>query len=233
MEWDKIVKPVLLVGGQSSRMGSRKELKAFPDGRPAYQHALQTLNSALPFASTIYISLRDETQAAAIEYLRMESPELPPPPSPPNIESVHDDTDDHELPRPRLEVLYDDTSVGDIGPAAALLSAHAHDPSATYLFLACDHPLLPPTALQQLILEYEPPLTCFKNEQGFHEPLIAIWSPEALEELKKRVTSGSGSGLNRVIKTMEAKAVTPLREEWLRGANDQNEWAEAMEILRV
>lgn len=52
---------ILLIGRASSRMGSRKELLPFPNGRLSIEHALKTLHRAVPSASTIYVSLHDET----------------------------------------------------------------------------------------------------------------------------------------------------------------------------
>jgi hypothetical protein len=62
-----LLKVLLLIRGESSCMGSRRELLRFPDGRLAIEHALETLHSAVPSASTIYISLHDESQLENIE----------------------------------------------------------------------------------------------------------------------------------------------------------------------
>jgi len=81
--------------------------------------------------------------------------------------------------------------------------------------VGCGYRNLPPTALQQLILEYEDPVTCFVDEKGGME-VIGIWSPEALERMK-----GEGKverGADGVVKGEKEKLVRPLREEWiLRG----------------
>ncbi len=55
-----VLKVLLLIRGQSLRMGIRKEILPFPDGRPAFEHVLETLHSAVPSAQTIYVSLRDK-----------------------------------------------------------------------------------------------------------------------------------------------------------------------------
>jgi molybdopterin-guanine dinucleotide biosynthesis protein A len=138
----------------------------------------------------------------------------------------------HEHPFPALNPILDIQKYGDIGPAGGLLAAHATHPCATLLVVGCDYPLLPPSALQQLILEYEPPLTCFVNSEGFTEPLIALWSPEALDVLERNVKEGR-SGLNGVVGMMEGvKLVKPLRETWIMGCNTRHEWDKAMRVLK-
>jgi molybdopterin-guanine dinucleotide biosynthesis protein A len=76
--------------------------------------------------------------------------------------------------------------------------------------------------LQQLILEYEDPVTCFVNEGGIAEPLIAIWGPEALERLKGVLERGK-SGLDGVVEGMGGKLVKPLREEWIQWSNTEEQ----------
>jgi molybdopterin-guanine dinucleotide biosynthesis protein A len=214
------LKPLLLIGGQSSRMGSRKELVQFPDGRLVFERALGTLHSAIPSASTIYISLHDEIQTKGIKS-RLRDPS--------QIFRTAQSTSDHpENPVPELEPIFDDQKE-DIGPAAGLLAAHAKFPNSKWLVLGCDYPLLPPSALQQLILEFHSPVTCFLNESGFAEPLIAIWDFEALKKLKENVSNGR-YGLNGVIKQVGGRMVKPLREEWIKGANTKEEWDEAMAV---
>ncbi len=223
------IMPLLCIGGQSSRMGTRKELLQFPDGLLAFEHALNTIHNAMPTTSTICISLHNESQLEGIQF-RLNTSTRPSSPLP-NPAEVGADEHHHSLRFPEVETIFDDTSHGDIGPAAGLLAAHAAHPAATLLVLGCDYPLLPPAALQQLILEYEPPLTCFVNAEGFTEPLIALWSPKALDALSAEVRAGS-NGLNRVVSLLSGKKVMPLRDTWIAGCNVREEWEEALQVLR-
>jgi hypothetical protein len=91
-----------------------------------------------------------------------------------------------------LQIIFDASGV-DIEPAAGLLAAHP-----LCIILGSGHPLLSPTALQQLVLEYQAPVTCFSNEGGFSQPLIAVWGPAVLLKLKYNVESWS-NGLNNAI----------------------------------
>lgn len=220
-----VLKPLLLIGGQSSRIGTRKELLSFPDGRLAFEHALSTIHSAVPSASIIFVSIHDESQRAGIDS-RLRNPA---PLFVPNVPTSHDD-DDHPVKAPALQVILDEAGP-DVGPAAGLLAAHSLHLDTKWLVLGCDYPLLPASALQQLILEYQDPVTCFVNEDGFAEPLIGIWSPEALKKLKENVKGGRG-GLHAVIKALDGKLVRPLRELWIKGANTRDEWEDLLKILK-
>lgn len=232
---DILLRPLLCIGGQSTRMGARKELLPFPDGRPAFEHAIDTILDAFPRLDTIFVSLRDESQLEGIRFRLETKRYLASLPDEPHLGA---DVHQHEISKcPTLEPIPDLREYGEIGPAAGLLAAHAAHSEVTFLVLGCDYPLLPPTALQQLILEYEPPVTCLLNAEGFSEPLIAIWSPEALEVLKSNVEKGM-SGLNRAIKMMKrangqgVKLVRPLRDEWITGCNTMEEWEEAMRAIK-
>jgi molybdopterin-guanine dinucleotide biosynthesis protein A len=207
-------------------MGFRKELLPFPDGLLSFEHALITIHDAMPTADTIHISLRDESQVEGIQF-RLNMPAHPP------ARAAESSPDEHHHSSgfPNLEPIFDLKEHRDIGPAAGLLAAHAAYPSATLLVLGCDYPLLPPVALQQLILEYEPLLTCFLNADGFAEPLIAVWSPEALDVLAEEVREGR-SGLNRVVSMLKGKRVRPLRDIWITGCNTRAEWEEVLKALQ-
>jgi len=98
------------------------------------------------------------------------------------------------------------------------------------MVLGCDYPLLPPSALQQLVLEFEGKVTCFENEEGFVELLIGIWGPEVLGVLEENVGRGK-SGLNGVVRDVGGKLVKRLREGWIMGTNTRGEWEEAMKVL--
>jgi molybdopterin-guanine dinucleotide biosynthesis protein A len=216
-----ILKVLLLIGGQPSRTGPRKEQLHFLDGRLAIGHALDTLHSAVASATTIYISLHDETHMQDIEaslkgiIARAEDAE-------------HDEHDHHHS-FPELKLILAPHEK-DIGHAAGLLTAHSIHTDAKWLVLSCDFPHLPPSALQQLILEYQDPITCFVNEKGVAEPSIGIWGAEGLEKLKENVENGR-FGLDGVVEEMKGRLIKPLRERWITRTNTREEWDDAMEIL--
>lgn len=165
------IKPLLIAGGFSTGTGTPKHLMPHNDGRPLYQHTLEHLINALPLTDTFYISLRDEDQTSDLDL-----------------------AGSHKISK-HVEPIYDPTSV-PVGPAAGLIAAHICAPSATWLIVGCDCPLLTAHTLQQLVQEYVPPVTCFGNGRGFLEPLLVVWSPQALGRLVENVAAGKcGPGM--------------------------------------
>ncbi|KAF4624204.1 hypothetical protein G7Y89_g13970 [Cudoniella acicularis] len=224
-----ILKPLLLIEGNSSEIGGRsKEVLPLPDGRLAFEAALGTLHDVLPSARTIYISVRDEAQFQVLESRWKETRSK-------NTgnsagEDFGHDHDHKHVAHPEIEPIFDHQET-NTGPATGLLAAHAAFPDYTWLCLSCDYPTLPPSALQQLLLEFQPTVTCFVSQNGFAEPLVGIWDSDALRKLKENVSAGE-SGLDTVIKGLGGKMISPLREEWIMGTNTKEEWEQAMEILR-
>jgi molybdopterin-guanine dinucleotide biosynthesis protein A len=199
------LKVLILAGGHSSRMGSPKHLLPLHDG-PLYLHLVRILHEALPKITTHHISLAD--RSVTDEMLRRENVEISNAADTPNMITLNTIIDDAFL---------------DIGPAAGLLAAHRDDPKATWIVVACDFPLLQAAAIRQLVNSYEPPAICFKNKEGFSEPLLGIWSPQALESLKKNVEGGR-LGPSYTLKTLGSKRIVPTNEDWLVNVNTKVEW---------
>lgn len=119
------------------------------------------------------------------------------------------------------------------GPAAGLLAAFRSDVEATWLVVAYDYPLLTTDVLRQLCGSYVPPVTCFKNMDGFYEPLIGIWSSSALAMLADNVAAGMDSPIT-VIRQLDGLAISPPQdhEDWLLNVNTRKVWYRAKRLLR-
>ncbi|KAG9499541.1 hypothetical protein J7337_007997 [Fusarium musae] len=118
------------------------------------------------------------------------------------------------------------------GSATDLIAAYESDPEATWLLVACDYPSITADALQDLRSCYKPPVTCFQNQQGFCEPLLGIWSPEAISHVKENYRAGKPSFSKAV---RELDGYTYLLEEseaLLRNVNVKSEWEDALRSLR-
>jgi molybdopterin-guanine dinucleotide biosynthesis protein A len=153
------VKVLILAGGHSSRMGTLKHLLEVA-GVPLYARLCQILHEELPNTRTHHTSLsKGPTKDDALCNALLELP-----------------SDDSAM---QLKIIEDDVSL-DIGPAAGLLAEHEFDTTATWLVLACDYPFIQAATVRQLPENYEPPVTCFKNADGFSEPLLGLWSPNRL-----------------------------------------------------
>ena len=158
---------LLLVGGQSSRMGQAKALLTL-SGRPLYLHLLSSL---LHFCPHVYVALPPLHPLTTL---------LPSPPLP-----------------PRCEWLFDAVERwGDIGPALPLLTAHSLHPTASFLVLATDFPFIAHPALTQLLEEdsrgggTRPCQLFYHPSDGAPEPLCGVWRPAALRVLEERVQRG-------------------------------------------
>ena len=75
-------------------------------------------------------------------------------------------------------------------------------------------------------------MTCCRNGDGFCEPLVGIWSPEALGKLDAAGCEGRGrsKGPSAVVRELGGKQIeVPDGEEWrLKGVNNREEWDEVL-----
>ncbi|RYP61297.1 hypothetical protein DL771_010174 [Monosporascus sp. 5C6A] len=214
------MKPLILAGGKSTRMGSPKHLLKLPNGKPLYRHQMDVLRAVLP-GSKVHISLAQESPLdETLQSARKYSEESKAPSGPEDGE---------------LEVIFDynvNDSAESKGPAEGLLSAHSACPDATWLVVACDHPYVTSATLRYLIGSYSPPVTCFRNSEGFCEPLLGIWSPAALERLAENVARGKSGPAATVREIKGAMLSVPEGcEAWLVDVNRQADWEAALEKL--
>jgi molybdopterin-guanine dinucleotide biosynthesis protein A len=205
------LKVLILAGGHSSRMGSPKHLLPLPDG-PLYLRLVRSLHDALPNTTTHHISF---AQRSVLDGPLLDGVVRLP------------GADNAKSSSIELKIIADDAHQ-DIGPAAGLLAAYHHDPAATWLVVACDYPLLQSATVHQLIDHYEAPVTCFRNADGFSEPLLGIWSPQALESLQENVGSGR-TGPSFTVKKLDGKLIVPIDEGWLVNVNTKQDW-EAVKV---
>ncbi|KAK4118991.1 hypothetical protein N657DRAFT_684782 [Parathielavia appendiculata] len=137
-----------------------------PDGRPLYQQQLSLLAKACANAPAIYISLAQDSQ--------------PPPPTYPHRWNKTHPTANitaHVLPpkRPKLKT------------QVLVLQDLPHNPSPSSSQSAG-----PTTGAswKHLCERYQPPVTCFRNGDGFLEPLVAVWGPQALARMAALASEG-------------------------------------------
>ncbi|KAK4159954.1 nucleotide-diphospho-sugar transferase [Cladorrhinum sp. PSN259] len=213
---DLNLRPLILAGGKSVRMGSPKHLLQLPDGTPLYQHLINLLHKACPESPTIYISLAKDSvlddfllDAAANVFAN------------PRVVVIHD--------------LQDNTAPESGGPAQGLLSAFRFDPTATWLVVAVDYPLLTIDGLHQLRQAYQPPITCFRNAEGFCEPLVGIWSPEAVGLLAKSADNGSLPGPSSIVRRLGGNQIELLERDstQLRNVNTREDWEAVRPLVDI
>lgn len=190
-------------------MGSPKHLLPVPPtDQPLYQHLISIMHIAFPEMRTVHLSVADTSKMDDA----LERGEL-------HLSIKTSDS--------RVELVkVPDKTTQEIGPSAGLLAAHQHDPNATWIVVACDFPLLDPAALRQLKEAHQDPVTCFVNRDGFSEPLLAIWSPQALHTLSENVETGR-SGPNFTVKHLNGKLISPHEDNWILNTNTAEEWEDA------
>lgn len=189
-------------------MGTLKHLLMLGSSKPIYASLAERCRLALPEAKGCCLSLRQFSQLGALgeSYSQLA------------LSAVFD-TD-----------LEDDNGIApDVGPAAGLLAAHRAHPTATWLVVACDYPLITTRELNHLYQDYEAPLTCFKNASGWPEPLVGIWSPEALAHLESNVMKGI-TGPKSVVRDFNGKIITALNERSLFNTNTSDDWDKAVKM---
>jgi molybdopterin-guanine dinucleotide biosynthesis protein A len=97
-------------------------------------------------------------------------------------------TDTLRAPYPQVA----DTQTG-LGPTGGMLAAHAFDPQAAWLVVACDMPLLNRALLETLIAGRNPlrGATAFAGNDELPEPLCAIYEPATLAALQAAIAGGA------------------------------------------
>ena len=123
--------------------------------------------------------------------------------------------------------------VADIGPAAAFLAAHKADAYAHWLVMACDLPCVEPDSVRQLIEAHctgNHTVTTFCNNM-IPEPVFAIWSPVALDVLKRNVERGMTGPMYTMKQVLhQGQMIVPMRIKWLINTNTP---AEFESLLRM
>ncbi|PCG91780.1 Molybdenum cofactor guanylyltransferase [Penicillium occitanis (nom. inval.)] len=208
---------LILAGGQSSRMGSRKELLPHPSGVPMYQYLLHIIGQACPELNTVYMSVKNK--------------EFVPP-----FEMQHNQSRGDNI---SVQFIYDqqlnNRDESNIGPAAGLLAAYSTNPETDWLVVACDFPLLTVRTLTRLIAAQEQQsssLTCYRNSKGFCEPLLAVWSPEALEKLAENVKQGRTGPRFVLDELSDARVMSPEDDVELFNVNTIEEWEKACNLFK-
>lgn len=190
-------------------MGFPKHLLPVPStGKPLYQHLVSLIHVAFPEVEMIHMSVAGTSKTDNA----LDQGEL-------HLSNVGGDN------RLQLVKIMDSTTL-EIGPSAGLLAAHRHDSHASWLVVACDFPLLEPAALHQLKDARRDPVTCFVNKYGFNEPLLSIWTPQALQTLSENVKAGR-SGPNFTIKHLNGTLISPDKDDWILNTNTLEEWEAA------
>ncbi|NKI32305.1 NTP transferase domain-containing protein [Croceivirga thetidis] len=121
------------------------------------------------------------------------------------------------------------------GPLNGILSAHEEFPKVAWLVLACDLPLLNLPNIQNLVLQRDNSknATVFsKREDNLPEPLVAIWEPKGLRNLKNNIAEKRAFGPRQFLRSTEIAFVYPSDENVLFNANSMEQFEQAQLHLK-
>lgn len=119
------------------------------------------------------------------------------------------------------------------GPLGGLQAAFASDPTATWLLVACDLPLLAEEDIAALVAAHDPAtdVTCFLNPLDDHpEPLCALYSPSAAARLNE-VISENRRCARRFIRSLNRTELSPSSSQSLLNLN-RPQMLRELELLR-
>jgi molybdenum cofactor guanylyltransferase len=123
----------------------------------------------------------------------------------------------------------------NLGPMGAILSAFRENPSVAWLVIACDLPFFDKNCLNFLIQNRNPSsvATAYKSptsEEGFPEPLVAIWEPKAYQHLLRFLGQGI-SCPRKVLINSDTHLLDAPNTNWLTNVNTPEEKEEVKKLL--
>lgn len=127
-----------------------------------------------------------------------------------------------------------DTFTG-LGPYGAILSAFREDPEAAWLVVACDLPLLDVATLHHLRQNRNPSAiaTAYASpEDGFPEPLMAIWEPKSYPVLLSFLAQGYTCP-RKVLRNSETHLLPAPEADALRNVNTPEQLEQVQAILQL
>jgi molybdenum cofactor guanylyltransferase len=115
---------------------------------------------------------------------------------------------------------YVEDAIEGEGPAVGILSAHAMDPEAAWLVLACDFPWADAAAIRHLVQARNPGVaaTVYVNDRGILEPLFGIWEVPALQRLRACFDEGNESP-REALESLACEEIPSPRPEVLVNVN--------------
>lgn len=136
--------------------------------------------------------------------------------------------------RPELKSLQIEDKFLDFGPMGGILSAMRQDPEAAWLVMACDLPFATKETLEYLISHRNPfrNATAYQSiEDGFPEPLCAIYEPKSMLALLCFLGLGYHCPRKMMINSRVELLSLP-NKDWLKNANTMEEFQKAKVELK-
>jgi molybdopterin-guanine dinucleotide biosynthesis protein A len=110
------------------------------------------------------------------------------------------------------KIITDKSEYNGHGPISGLLSVAADFPNKKLLLIACDYPFLKKEDILYIIQNFtDQQIACgiINPETAEIEPLLCLYSPEAISKLKQEFAAGHDS-LRRFLQSNDANAITSI-----------------------
>lgn len=131
------------------------------------------------------------------------------------------------------EFIADDTTLGDIGPVTALLTAFTQYPNKNLLLTGCDYPFLTTNELQLFSTTCTNKPAAFYNEAAdVYEPMLA-WYPYSCFEELKRLHEAKEYSLQHFLKVSEAIKYWPSDINCIKSIDSPEAYDEAYKLINA
>ena len=121
----------------------------------------------------------------------------------------------------------------NIGPMAALLSAHAAYPDASFVVVGCDYPFMDDQGIEQLKSArdvYVSACAFYNEDHNMFEPLLAIYEPAIFPTMVKQYQEGNYS-LQKLLKSLNAVKVIPYNKMIIKSIDTTDQYEAAKNII--
>jgi len=114
--------------------------------------------------------------------------------------------------------------VADLGPLGGLYSIFKSYPNKSILIIATDMPEVEISHIEYLLenRDENAVATCYKNKDGFVEPLFAIWENSA-SDIIENLIKGKKLSMRMILKNHNAKIIAIQNEKALLNINTEEE----------
>jgi len=114
--------------------------------------------------------------------------------------------------------------ISDLGPLGGLYSLYKAFPDKAFFIIATDMPEVEQSHILNLLKNRDKNLvaTCYKNTDGFVEPLFAIWENSASEIVNNLIAENKLS-MRMILKNHKAKIIKASNEKSLININTESE----------
>jgi molybdopterin-guanine dinucleotide biosynthesis protein A len=116
---------------------------------------------------------------------------------------------------------------------AALITAFRRHPGASFLVLGCDYPFLHKQDIDKLVTSFSATgnTVCYSNQDGFLEPLLAIYNADTQMVLEKNLAERQLS-LRKILEQSSVHTLEATTSSSLTSVDDPASYEQVKEALK-